>query len=561
MSGPPLSNNVICQSSIAADVVQRIARPETGRLAPLESRRLKQRARRRNVAEAAVQAAAGVLQATRSDDLDRADTDLVNALTGAAVADVQRYIERVRRLYSDFDGRESNRRGLWMSPASRPTDVERHLLDRTRAGAFILVCSENGFQRKRALEAVRQIPNGFCLALIMVRLNDWVEEVRKAARSTLDRHLANLDAPLLLQCFDLYLVSSDWGRINQADRVACDELFRRGVPPDVLIGSLIVSPDDRSLRSISRMLTRADWDTELPRLAKTARHWGVRLKAMQALLMGEHQWFDRGKRRRPVLVEIDRETLIDRGLEDSSPNIRLLALRTYAETLTVPTEVSRPKFERLVLDRSLKVASCAAFWLSRVGGDPASTLRKHMASGNPLFPASLSLLGAIGIPEDHSALLAVAAARSGRTRWAALSSAVRLARSSVLPHVKAIALGDDAEEARRAVRSLVALGEGLECEELMLWARRPEQFANRGYLDLAHTQAPWRGMAIMLTLALHGVPIASLQPHLELTLERSRRNWLPTADERTQLAAMLEHLPRHRSPLLQNLHWVIEHSS
>jgi hypothetical protein len=514
-----------------------------------------------NAAEAAAHAAAGLLEATLSGDFNRADPELLEALAAVAVADVQRYIERVRRLYSDFERRESVRRQRWMSPRSKPTETERYLIERTRSGAFILVCSGNGFERERALEAVRQIPNGFCLALIIVRLNDWVDEVRTAARSALLRHAATLDTDVLLQCFELYLASSDWGRMNVADRVACDDLFRRRVPSEFLIAAIISSRDDRWPRSISRMLRRADWDTELPRIANTARHWGVRFKAIQALLRGEHQWADRGSRRRPLSVAIDREVLIHRGLEDSSPNIRLAALRAYAETLDISKDVSRPRFEQLVLDQSAKVASSAAFWLSRVGGDPAGVLRKHVMSTEPIVPAALSVLGTFGNPEDHRALLQVATAHSGRTRWAALSSATQLARDAVLPQIKEIAAGDDNAEAKRAVQLLVELGEGLTFEELSLWAKKPEQFVDRGYLDLAHKQFPWRGLAIILTLGLHGVPVEFLRPHLELIFERSRRNWLPNTSERVQLIAMLERLPVNHSRLLQSLRWVIEHSS
>jgi HEAT repeat protein len=520
-----------------------------------------QNAHHGNAAEAAAQAAAGLLEATVSGDFNRADTELLEALAGVAVPNVQRYIERVRRLYRNFDRRENIRRQRWVSPRSKPTETERYLIERTRSGAFILVCSENGFERERALEAVRQIPNGFGLALIIVRLNDWVDEVRRAARSALVRHAATLGTDVLLECFELYLASSDWGRMNVADRVVCDDLFRRRVPSETLIAAIISSREDRWLRSINRMLRRADWDMELPRIANTARHWAIRFKAIQALLRGEHQWADRGSHRRPLLVAIDREALIHRGLEDSSPTIRLAALRAYAETLDISKEVSRPRFEQLVLDKSAKVASSAAFWLSRVGGDPAGVLRRHAMSTGPLVPVALSLLGTIGKPADHRALLQVAATHPSRTRWAALSSAAQLARDEVLPHIKEIAIGEDIVEARRAVRALVVLGEGLAFEKLMLWAKKPEQFVDRRYLDLAHQQVPWRGLAIMLTLALHGVPVESLQPHLELVFERSKRNWLPNASERVQLMAMLERLPVSQSQLLQSLRWVIEHSS
>jgi hypothetical protein len=86
-----------------------------------------------NAAEAAAQAAAGLLEVTLSGGFNRADTELLEALAAVAVADVQRYIERVRRLYSDFERRENVRRQRWMSPRSKPTETERYLIERTKS--------------------------------------------------------------------------------------------------------------------------------------------------------------------------------------------------------------------------------------------------------------------------------------------------------------------------------------------------------------------------------------------------------------------------------------------
>jgi len=165
-----------------------------------------------------------------------------------------------------------------------------------------------------------------------------------------------------------------------------------------------------------------------------------------------------------------------------------------------------------------------------------------------------------GRPDDYEVLLQAADRHAGRKKRAALAAAARLAPDAALPLIQAVALGDDTSEARRAVRTLAVLDQRIEFDELMQWATKPEQFMARNFFDLAHKQPPWRALAIVLNLALHGAAIESLSSHFELILGRSARNWLPDAQESMQLRTMLGRLPVDRSPPLLQLRWVLEHT-
>lgn len=145
-------------------------------------------------AERATQAAAALLDAPKSEDLRIADVRLLDELAKASVSHLPRFIDRVRQSCQTATLREISTQGHWRSPRSTLTDVEKRLLNETSSGPFVLMCSANGFERQRALEAVQQIPNAFCLALLLIRLNDWVKEVRGAARTALDRQSAGLRA-------------------------------------------------------------------------------------------------------------------------------------------------------------------------------------------------------------------------------------------------------------------------------------------------------------------------------------------------------------------------------
>src|SRR5262249_39255924 len=159
----------------------------------------------------------------------------------------------VGRWHDDFVLRESPKHGLWAT-RSRSADIERRLLHGARSGAFVLMCSKNGFERQHALEAVKEVPSAFCLGLLIVRLNDWVKEVQTAARLALDRQAASLRTDHLLECFELYLSSSDWGRMRKAGRATLDRLFGQQVPHGLLMASIIEGSDNRLVKLVERML-------------------------------------------------------------------------------------------------------------------------------------------------------------------------------------------------------------------------------------------------------------------------------------------------------------------
>jgi len=156
-----------------------------------------------NAAEAAAQAAAGLLEVTLSGGFNRADTELLEALAAVAVADVQRYIERVRRLYSDFERRENVRRQRWMSPRSKPTETERYLIERTKSsGSATTSTSISVYNRypERAGAQLRKDPMSFFDRLKAASEVEW--------RSYIEHPFTNAmaDGSLPEPAFRYYLV-------------------------------------------------------------------------------------------------------------------------------------------------------------------------------------------------------------------------------------------------------------------------------------------------------------------------------------------------------------------
>lgn len=199
------------------------------------------------------------------------------------------------------------------------------------------------------------------------------------------------------------------------------------------------------------------------------------------------------------------------------------------------------RLQELIFDQSFRVASCAAFWFARAGGDPATMIRTHIRSSARIAPASLALLATIGKPNDADALLQTAHLSSGRARWAAYAAAARLTSERVFPLIEAVVLGQDTGEARRAVRLLAALNHNIDTGQLMQFAERPEEFRARNLGVLPRKLVPWSTLAVMLNLAVHGERLEALEPQFQLVLARSACNWAAQPERARAIAGHSRH--------------------
>lgn len=195
--------------------------------------------------------------------------------------------------------------------------------------SWLHLCSGDGYRRERALLGLSEgVPNSFSFSLVLRRLNDWVPQVRAAARERLKAIAERSDpthiADALWCTFPHW---SSWGRMEPVDRAAILGLTSFEQVAHILklrILSAAAGPAAQVLSQAGRAPALDEWLVEF---AEAAVEPSVRARAYQFLLEGRVLWV---AGRRWVWTEIqwckgrDEPILEERRLPQSNNVLNLL---------------------------------------------------------------------------------------------------------------------------------------------------------------------------------------------------------------------------------------------
>lgn len=160
--------------------------------------------------------------------------------------------------------------------------------------SWLEVISWNGYTREKALQALSgPAPNAFFFAIITRRLNDWVPQVRKAAREKI-YDIAQASNPAYV-CDALCLLLENWNsweRIEQEEKdvvlkIICDESVANH-----FIEKLIDSPIGPMPFILSQIGRTPILDNALEKIANSAVQPAVRAKAFRCLFDKKNTWIN-----------------------------------------------------------------------------------------------------------------------------------------------------------------------------------------------------------------------------------------------------------------------------
>lgn len=260
---------------------------------------------------------------------------------------------------------------LWTKPTSFLTWID--------------LCNEDGFKREKTLHTLSgAAPNSFFLALAVRRLNDWVPQVRKAAREKLPiiAKESNPEHVVDVLCATLPYWNS-WRRLGEADKQILLEI----IAIDEVTHSLklrIISATTGPMTAILTQAGRTDTlDDYLSEIATQAIQPSVRAKAYRSLLEEKMVWFEGRKwewtdkrycegHYKPMLSERSLsikspflETL-KLATVDRSPMVRRVAGELLIRELTSIGEESFTLARLLASDSSPSVAERGQFALKKL---------------------------------------------------------------------------------------------------------------------------------------------------------------------------------------------------
>ena len=265
-------------------------------------------------------------------------------------------------------------------------------VERTRILSWIDLLDADGYTRERTLRTLRAAaPNGFFFALAARRLNDWVAQVRSAARETVPeiaratnpKHVADAICALLPTW-------SSWGRMDEPDsQTILDLIAIKGVALE-LIDRVISSPMGPMPQVFAQILRMSTLDEHLTEIAMRAVQPAVRAKAYRVLLLREATWIEGSRWRwtdvrycegrvekihgaRPLRIAPVLLDVLNAAASDRSSIVRCVASEALVREMNTPGIPALALARRFAEDNSSPVAERGNFVLKRLGESPILT--------------------------------------------------------------------------------------------------------------------------------------------------------------------------------------------
>ena len=220
---------------------------------------------------------------------------LAAAKSGRGVVEAQEsFLSETARLpLKSFDQWERRIRNETWAAESKPSPLGWKLWSRpTHFLSWLDVCSSDGFRRERLLRTMSGgAPNPFLLVLAIRRLNDWVPQVRAAARECIP-NLAGRSEP---QCVAEALWATlahwtHWGRIEGKDRELLLDSLANTQIASAFKQRLIEAKAGPAAQILSQAGRAPALDPWLPEVATAAIQPSVRAKACRSLLEKRMVW-------------------------------------------------------------------------------------------------------------------------------------------------------------------------------------------------------------------------------------------------------------------------------
>lgn len=297
------------------------------------------------------------------------------------------YWESLMRNEFEFGLAQSTRsapeKGGWrvLNSFGRPAqEAEPH-----RFLTWIDLSSWNGHVRERTLRTLTgPAPNSFFLSLAVRRLNDWVPQVRAAAREAVPRLAQATDPEQVVDMLCAMLPTwTSWGRVDPSDKQVMMELVSMKAVASELKRRVTGSPCGPMTAVLSQALRTAALDGCLMQIAEEAVQPVVRAVAHRTLLAGKAVWVD-GHSWRWIDIRYGRKRLdhmfaerplqevpafldvLNAAAADRSPIVRRIAAQALVREMGHLGEAVLPLVRRLAEDASPSVAERGEFILKRL---------------------------------------------------------------------------------------------------------------------------------------------------------------------------------------------------
>lgn len=268
-----------------------------------------------------------------------------------------------------------------------------HKVKWAKPGRFLTwvdLASWDGYVRERALRVLpSHAPNAFLFALAARRLNDWVPQVRQAARERMLAFAEDTDPEHVADALCAMLpMWTAWGRADQAEKQVMAQLAAHPPVTASLKQRIITATAGPMSAILCQVMRAAVLDEALVQIAGEAVQPAVRATAYRALLAGKATWLEGRQwqwtdvrycqgRFEPVVGErlLGTTPPLGHTLELASTDRSFIVRRVAAEALikemgNLGRDIALPMARRFAADGAKPVAERGAFALQRLEARP-----------------------------------------------------------------------------------------------------------------------------------------------------------------------------------------------
>lgn len=244
------------------------------------------------------------------------------------------------------------------------------------------LCHADGFRRERALRTLSVgAPNSFLFALAVRRLNDWVPQVREAAREALPSIAEASDPEIIVDVLFITLPYwTSWGRAGEKEHEVLTDIISMENVTAYLKKRLICTSSGPAATVFTQAGRTSVLDNFLSEIAESSIQPSLRAKAYRCLFEGkiiwseglEWKWIDKAfgvRRRVPVLKEktiaVSRPfiDILRMAILDRSPMVRRIAGEMLIKELENICDEAFSMATQLASDISESVAERGRFAL------------------------------------------------------------------------------------------------------------------------------------------------------------------------------------------------------
>lgn len=405
--------------------------------------------------------------------------------------------------------------------------------DDDRLYVALLSCHRSGYVRAEALRVLGADVSDTTLAFVLLRLVDWVPEVRARAETEFRKRLNTSSGDALIRCLALMDRLAACAQFRPDHARSVDEILRSAEHADSL---------RRAFSSPSRMVRRHCY-----RIAIANPAFSPSDVIQQALLDHDvivRKWaFTEGR----LLPPPSESELMGRAAHDSYSPIRRIAFDAFVPKASSSIEEVSP----FLYDRATSIRLACQSLLERIGHPPAAFYRDALRA--PVSRTThICILGLAetGDRSDTALIAPMLAGRSARVRRAAIRALRTLRADGQQAILRRLVSSDVPSVAREAASSLLA---AREVPASGVWAdalANPNKRVPVSVLGLMWRAGKWEQLRLYLQAVALTQPklVESGIGMLALWLKRFNRTFVQPAPSDTASLRSLMNSARSQMP-------------